>query len=69
VSRSPPPPRGSTNPRTNEDGESVVDGKCPRCRKLKPLRLVADPWLAEVRDVVELGWWCEECYRERVGDI
>ena len=56
---------------TEPDDEWPDDGltntaECGRCGKVRPVQLLADPFMSEVYgETTESTYWCRECYLDR----
>ena len=44
-------------------------GICCSCDEEKVVCWSRDPYKYEINHKEEYGWWCEECYDTRSGDI
>ena len=50
-------------------GQGVELHECIQCGEVKSCQYVRDPYLWEMHNEEEWGWWCEDCFDTRAGDI
>ena len=47
----------------------VVITECTYCHEIKECTWEVDPYIHELYDEIEEGYWCDECWDKRWEDI
>lgn len=51
------------------DKEIQVKGWCMECWTNTTVTFTPDPYLDEIYDLKEWGWWCDKCWVNRWHDV
>lgn len=52
-----------------DDEDVVCSGTCGSCEQRKLVVWCEDPYVQEIYNREELGWWCPECHYQACQDV